>query len=119
VISRTNDTDGAKTAAERLAAKLGVTNGVTVRSVADGTVLASTSDYADKLAGSGGLGNSDLFKAALPDLNGAQFVIYVDVQRAAKLGDSPAGGAGSEVRAVGMTSSTQAGSSTVHLRVVV
>jgi Protein of unknown function (DUF3352) len=119
VISRTDDTDRAKTAAERLSAKLGVTDAITVRPVADGTVLASSSDYADKLAASGGLGDSELFRATMPDLNGAQFAVYVDLQQTAKLGGAPLSGAGSELRAFGLTVSTQGDTSTMHLRLVV
>jgi hypothetical protein len=119
VVARTDDADGAKRAAERLSAKLGLDAGITVRSGADGTVLASSSDYADKLTGAGGLGNSDLFRAALPDLDGAQFVIYVDLQRVAKLADEPVSAGRSELRAFGMTTSTQGDISTVHLRLVV
>jgi hypothetical protein len=118
-ISHTDDVDRAKTAAERLSNKLGVTDPIIVRPVADGTVIANSSGYADKLTAAGGLGNSDLFRAALPDLNGAQLAIYVDMLRTAKLGDSALTSPGTEVRAYGMTASTQGDTSTIHFRVVV
>jgi hypothetical protein len=119
VISRTDDPDRAKTAAERVSAKLGATSTIAVRPVADGTVLASSSDYADKLAGSGGLGTSDLFRSALPDLDGAQLAVYLDLQRTGKLDDPPLSGPASQLRAFGMTTGTQGDTLTVHLRVVV
>jgi hypothetical protein len=119
-ISRTNDVDRAKAAAERLSNKLGGAATLTVRPVADGTVFANSSDYADKLAASGGLGNSELFRAALPDVNGAQLAIYVDVQRTAKFAtDAETSGLGTEVRAYGITVNAQGDVSTAHLRLVV
>ncbi|MEN3361382.1 MAG: hypothetical protein V7637_5364 [Mycobacteriales bacterium] len=118
-IAKTADVDRAKTAAEKVSNKIGESRGLTVRSVGDSTVFASSPDYASKLAGNGGLGNSDLFKSAMPELAGAQFAVYVDVHGVGQLGGGNLSGPGAQLRAFGLTATTQGSDSTVHLRLVV
>jgi hypothetical protein len=58
------------------------------RRARDGVVVASSEDYADELARDGRLGRSPAFRAALPDADRADTVLWVDVDTlAAKLGD--------------------------------
>jgi len=118
-ITRTTDVDRAKTAAEKLSNKIGNSDGLTVRTTGDSTVFASSADYAGKLAAAGGLGNSDLFKAAMPELAGSQFAMYVDVRKSGQLGGGDLSGPGTELRAFGLTASTSGDASTLHLRLVV
>jgi hypothetical protein len=119
VVSRTDNVDGARRAAERLASKIRSGTAVSVRSVSAGTVLANSPGYADKLAGSGGLGTTPLFTTALPDLDGAQLAAYVDVQRAADLSGTPLSKDQRPYRAVGLTYAAHGDQVTMHLRVVV
>lgn len=59
------------------------TSGLTVTDgEGDTTVVASDATYADKVAAKGGLGDSDAFKDAVPDAEGASGVLYVDVAKA-------------------------------------
>ncbi len=119
MISGTTDSNRAETIANQLLAALHATASVTVRSGANGTVLASSPSYADKLAGSGGLGNSAQFRDAMPDLNSAQFALYVDLQRITELGSSSLPAQVAALRAVGLTVSASGGIATLHLKLVV
>ncbi len=119
LISRTDDVDAARTAAQRLLRALGDDARVVVRPVSNGTVIASSSGYADRLASPGTLGSTELFRTALPDLAGSQFAFFANVRRAAELSDSPPDSPEAQVRAVGVTVGTGAGTATVHARVVV
>jgi hypothetical protein len=119
IVSRTDDVARARRAADRLASKIQSGTSVTVRSVASGTVLANSPDYAAKLAGSGGLGGSALFKSTLPDLDGSQFAAYVDLQRTADLEGEPLPASERALRAIGLTYSAHGDQSSMHLRAVV
>jgi hypothetical protein len=119
LISRTDDVDGARSAGARLLTAIGDGNPITVRPVPSGTVIADSSDYADKLATRGTLGNTEPFRTALPDLNVAQFAFYLDGKRLSEIaGRSPSGPAAS-FRALGFTAAWQGGTASMHLRLVV
>jgi hypothetical protein len=61
-----------------------------VRVLSDGLVVGSSAAAVDRMAqGNGGLGDSQLFRKAVPDARDAGFIFYVDIQRAIEL----AGGA--------------------------
>jgi hypothetical protein len=121
VVTKTADPARAKQVAERLLAQVDSSVTVVQQQTGDGLVLASSQAYLTKLAsGQGGLGNTDRFRKAVPDAGSSQFVIYVDVQRLIALSD--AGDVPADVRpiqSVGISASSQGGSSTVHVRVVV
>ncbi|HEX6755173.1 MAG TPA: DUF3352 domain-containing protein [Mycobacteriales bacterium] len=119
MVSRTDDPAAARRAAEKILAKLDPGSSVTVRSSGDGTVLATTTGYADKLTASGTLGQQGNFTAALPDLDGAKFALYVDVQKAIALGDEEAPASAKAVKAFGITAGSDGDTSTVHFRVLV
>jgi hypothetical protein len=119
MVSRTDDPDAARRAAEKIMAKVDPGSSVTVRSTADGTVLASTPGYADKLAASGTLGQQENFTAALPELDGAKFALYVDVQKAIALGDEEAPASAKAVKAFGITAASDGDTTTVHFRLLV
>jgi hypothetical protein len=118
LVSRTDHVEQARSAAERLLAAMGDDTPVTVRPVPDGTVITNSEGYADKLATAGTLGDSELFRAALPDLEGSQFALYLDMDHLSTLVDDPAP-RDSGVRAAGLTASTQADTATARIRVVV
>lgn len=65
--------------------KLGLDDPMSGLTVKDGeddtTVIASDSTYADKVATKGGLGDSDAFKDAVPDADGASAVLYLDIAK--------------------------------------
>jgi hypothetical protein len=120
LISRTDDTDTARSAAQRLLNALGQdNNALAVRSVSDGTVLANSSSYADRLGPPGRLGDSQLFRDALPDLGSAQAALYVDVQRLSKLGGVTPPGPVDRFRSLGVTAAVSADTATIRLRLVV
>lgn len=118
-VSRTGDPDRARQAAEKVLAQLHGSQSVTMRSVPDGTVLASSAQYADKLTASGALGESEQFKAALPDLDKAQVAVYVDIRRAAELAAEPLPDSTRALRSFGITATSSGDSSTVRMRLVV
>jgi hypothetical protein len=121
VLTKSADPARATEVAKRLLAEVDESAELAQQQTADGLALASSQDYLSKLTGQGGLGATDGYRAAVPDAGSAQYVIYVDVRRAIQL----SGESGSlpdevgSVRAVGLTASSQGGSSTLHLRVVV
>jgi hypothetical protein len=90
----------------------------------DGLVVASTDAYADALAKDGNLGDSEGFKKAVPDVEGADAAVYVDVDRIAdalneQVTDSTTQEALAAIDAVGMTfASEDAGSAKYRIRVV-
>ena len=60
---------------------------VVVQVLDDGVVIGSTAAAAEQMASDdGGLGDSEVFRRAVPDADDAGFVVYVDVQRAIALG---------------------------------
>ncbi len=119
LISRTDDVDKARSAAERLLTELGEDRTIAVRPVPNGTVLASSPDYADRLAAPGTLGDSELFRATLPDLDRAQVALYADTRRLTELTGSSRSGPTDSIRSFGFTAGSRADTATVHLRMVV
>jgi hypothetical protein len=120
VVSHTDDPGRAKSAAEKVLTKLDDTSdSIAVKSISDGTVLANSSDYAEKLAGNGGLGNTDLYRKAVPEAGKAQFVAYVDIQKAAAFSDDPLPDELKSLRAVGVSMVFDGDTATTHARLVV
>jgi hypothetical protein len=118
-VTTTDDPAGARRAAETLLRKAGGDVSLTVRSTADGTVLAGSAAYADRLVADGTLGEQDPFTAALPDIATATAVVYVDLRKAATVSGHPLSRQFRSVRAFGLTASSAGSDSTVHLRLVV
>src|SRR5262249_11543392 len=87
----------------------------------EGLALATSQDYLTKLAsGQGGLGNSDLYRKALPDAGSSQYLVYVDMQRAFALSDdSEVPRDTKAIRAIGLSASTVHTAGTVPRGVVV
>lgn len=116
LVSRTDDPAAAKRAAETLRSKIDGSGDVTVHSTPDGTVLASSAAYADALTGNGTLGQQDGFTEALPDLDDATAVVYVDLRKAATLSGEELPRQAGSLRAFGITAHTSGAESTIHLR---
>jgi hypothetical protein len=87
VVSTTDDPAGARRVVDKILRKVDEDSSLTVRNTPDGTVLATSPEYADQLTGDGTLGEQQLFKDTLPDLDSATAVVYVDVRRVAELSD--------------------------------
>ncbi len=95
--------------------------GVVATATDDGLVVATTPEYADRLAaGQGGLGASAVFTRAVPDASSAQVVLFVNLDAGAgalaPLDPSTADVLG-PLEAVGLSASTVDGRSTALLRV--
>jgi hypothetical protein len=119
-ITHTSDVTRARAAAQKLLEKIDGSSSVSVQTAGDNTVFANSDEYASELGKSGGLGNNETFKAAMPDLSSAQFAIYADIQGAAKVGgEDHLSSSTAQLKAVGLTVSTQGDTGTLHLRVVV
>jgi len=116
LVSKTDDVETAKQAAAALRRKLDGIGDVTVRSTADGVVLASSAAYADALGGSGALSEQDAFRAALPDLHSATAVLYVDLRRLAALNDEELPEEAGSVHAFGLTASTEGAETMIRIR---
>ncbi len=117
-VSTTDDPAGARRAADKILRKLGEDSSLTVRSTADGTVLANSPAYADELTGDGTLGEQQLFKDTLPDLDSATAVVYVDVRKVAELSGERVPDEGKAVSSFGLTVSTSGDGSGIHPRLV-
>jgi hypothetical protein len=118
MVSTTDDPAGARRAAEKLVRKLDPDSSLSVVSTPDGTVVASSASYADRLTGDGGLGEQQLFKDTLPDLDSATAVVYVDVRKVAELSGRQVPAEAAAVRSFGLTASTSGADSGIHLRLV-
>jgi hypothetical protein len=118
VVSTTDDQAGARRAADKILRKLDEDSSLTVRSTPDGTVLASSAAYADQLTANGTLGEQQLFKDTLPDVDSATAVVYVDVRKVAELSGEQVPEEGKAVASFGLTVSTSGDDSGIHLRLV-
>jgi len=118
LVSTTDDPASARRAADTLLRKVDPDSTLTVRSTADGTVLASSAAYADQLTADGGLGRQQLFTDSLPDLDRATAVVYVDLQKAADISGDELPSQVAALRSVGLTASSTGDESDVHLRLV-
>ncbi len=119
LVAKTGDPERARVAAEKVFRELGVGQSVTARSTADGSVIASSSAYADRLTAEGKLGSTELVRSALPDLDKAQLAVYVDARRLAEVVGEPLPEEARALRAVGLTATSSGDVSTVRVRVVV
>ena len=119
LVSKTDDPERARSAAEKILKEADPDASVVAKPTADGTVMASTSDYADKLTGAGNLGDQASFTSALPDLDGAQFVVWADVQKFADVSGEELPAEAKALRAFGLTASSSGDTSTLHARLVV
>ena len=119
-ICNTSDPERARRAADRLLVKIDEPmSGLTVSSTAAGTVLASSSAYADRLASPGNLGEQEQVRAVLPELDKAQAALYVDIRKAAALAGESLPESSRALRAFGLTSSGSGDTSTLRLRLLV
>ncbi|HYT09316.1 MAG TPA: DUF3352 domain-containing protein [Mycobacteriales bacterium] len=119
LIARTTDPDRARRAAEKLLRKLDGSQSLAAKRTPDGTVLASSVTYAERLAAAGRLGQQEQFKAALPELDRAQVAAYVDLRRSAEMGGEPLPDSTRALRSLGLIGYSSGDSSTVRMRVVV
>lgn len=119
LVSKTDDPERARSAAEKIFKEADPDATVVAKSTGDGTVIASDSAYADKLTGTGNLGEQENFKAALPDLDSAQFVVWADVQKFAETTGEEIPAEAKAVRSFGLTATSSGDTSTLHARLVV
>jgi Protein of unknown function (DUF3352) len=119
LISKTDDPARARVAAARLLKAIGSPDNIAVKSTSDGTVIANSSSYADKLAVPGTLGDSEQFRTTLPELDSAQIALYVDVHRLAEVGGDSIPDSAAALRSVGLTANVGSDSFNEHFRVVV
>jgi len=119
LISHTDDVDTSRSAAARLLTLLGQDGTIEARPLPDGTVLANSSDYADRLGTPGKLGDSGLFRETLPDLDAAQAALYVDMRWLTRLGGRVSSGPLASVRSLGLTARVSGDTATMRLRMVV
>jgi hypothetical protein len=91
---------------------------LTVRSTADGTVLASSAAYADQLTADGGLGREQLFTDSLPDLDSATAVVYVDLKKVTDISGDELPRQVEALRSIGLTASSSGDETGIHLRLV-
>lgn len=119
LVTRTGDPERARVAAEKVFRELGVGRSVTARSTPDGTVIASSSAYADRLTATGDLGSAELVRAAVPDLDKAQLAVFADAKRVAEVVGEPLPDEVRALRAFGLTATSSGDVSTVRVRVVV
>ena len=75
-------------------------------------------DGADQLTADGTLGQQQLFKDTLPDVDSATAVVYVDVRKVAELSGERVPEEGKAVASFGLTVSTSGDDSGIHLRLV-
>jgi len=91
------------------------------REVAGGYVLATDRAQADAMTRDGGLGDTDAFRDAVPDADGASAVAYVDVERLlatyAKDVDGDLAATLRPLRAVGVSTAATHDGTTTRLRV--
>jgi hypothetical protein len=118
LVSTTDDQAAARRAADTLLRKVDPDSALTVRSTADGTVLASSAAYADQLTADGGLGRQQLFTDSLPDLDSATVVVYVDLRKVADISRDALPPQVAPLRSVGLTASSSGDGSDIHLRLV-
>ena len=117
LISTTSNPARARLVANKLLAAAGDSDPAAVVTTATGIVLASSPGYANKLAVAGTLGDSDQFRAALPDLASAQVASYVNVAAASTLFDQTLPDSAAAVKAIGMTSGRKDGVASMRVRV--
>lgn len=78
-----------------------------VAPVEDGVAYATDAELLDRVTGSGGLGDSEIFQRAVPDTDGAATVLFADLGGLLKLFGAEQEGLGA-LDAVGMTSQSGA-----------
>lgn len=87
------------------AAQTGVVPPDAVRVLEDGLVVGSSPEAIDRMASdAGGLGRSEVFRAAVPDADDAGFVLFVDLQRALSMAGAEMTADLEPLEAVGMSS---------------
>ncbi len=88
----------------------------------DGLAVGTTQSYADELVKGGNLGSTEAFKAALPNADGAQFGLFVDLDKVEQLLPSsmPADQRANlkALKAVGLSGSTTSDGGSFTIRVV-
>jgi len=87
------------TRVEALLSEQGVPFEIAQQEVDDGLVIAANEDYAERLASDGGLGDSDVYDAAVADADEAVSVLFVDIDKGTELADRIAGDLGTPLPA--------------------
>ena len=118
MVSTADDQAAARRAADKLLRKIDPGIALTVRSTANGTVLASSAEYADQLAAVGGLGRQQLFTDSLPDLDRATAVVYVDLRKIVYISGEDLPPEVAALRSVGLTAASVGDETDLHLRLV-
>lgn len=114
IITSGSDPDRAAEVAE----KLGGTPD-TIRKTADGTILATSEEYADEIEQGGNLGGQDRFVKAVPDAEAASIVSYFDFERMHELDpDRFDEGEFGPMKAFGLSVVNEGDTTTAYLRVV-
>ena len=125
VRSRTGDVDAAHAAAQAVAALVsgGGDPSQVLRRLEDGIAVASSPRALEAIStSSGGLGDSEAFRRAVPDAADAGFLAYVDVARALELSGQDLGEHATDVaqlQSIGISGSGNERSSTFRLRLTV
>ncbi len=76
---------------EQAAAESGQGFPLARRQLADGIIVASTEEHADRLAKSGQLGQSEVFRRAVPEVDDANAAFFVDIAALARHFSGPEG----------------------------
>jgi hypothetical protein len=120
--ARTADVDQAYDAAQSLAALLtgGTDPAQVLRRLDDGLAIGSTPEALEAITTTdGGLGDSEAFRAAVPDADEAGYLVYVDVARAIELSGEELGADAGQLRSFGLSGSGDNRNSTFRLRLTV
>lgn len=118
---RSTDPDAGFEVLTRVAPLAGL-DASTLRKLDDGFAAGTTPDALDAMAGDGGLGGTEAFRAAAPDADGAGYVVYVDIARLWAMFGSPdddRAGDVEQLQSFGVTGSSDGRNSTVRARLTV
>jgi hypothetical protein len=118
LVSSTPDEAGARRAAEKVGDQIDPDAELTIRTEGGESVVASSPEWADALTGDGDLGTQPDFAKALPDVDKANAVVYVDLRRVASVTGEDLPAAAGTLRAFGLTAATDGDVNTLHFRLV-
>jgi hypothetical protein len=120
--ARTDEVEQAYDAAQSLVTLLtgGLDPSQTLRRLDDGLAVGSTPEALEAITTTdGGLGDSEAFRAAVPDADQAGYLVYVDVARAIELSGEDLGEDAAQLRSFGLSGSGDNRNSTFRLRLTV
>jgi hypothetical protein len=93
-----------------------------LRRVEGGLAVGSNPEALQQIASDGGLGESKAFRAAVPDADGAGYLLYVDIARAIELSGAALGEDAADaepLQSLGLSGSGDDRNSTFRLRLTV